>query len=123
MKMTDTNPPQPVDHTWFSQAALDVTAERRRQIEELGWHHDHDDGHDRGELAKAAACYALGEIGVSGSREFVSFWPWANGGPSRDQRSNLVKAGALILAEIERLDRAAGVSVPPVKASDEPNSR
>ena len=36
-----------------------IAAERQRQIEAEGWTPGHDDTHDRGELARAAACYAL----------------------------------------------------------------
>lgn len=92
-----------------TNAERDVLAERARQISVEGWTPEHDDEHDDGSMAKAAACYALGEGGASGSREYVSFWPWGQQWAkfSRDRRRNLVKAGALILAEIERLDRAA----------------
>jgi hypothetical protein len=37
-----------------------------------------------------------------------NFWPWSiDWCKPGDRRQNLVKAGALIIAEIERLDRAA----------------
>ena len=37
----------------------DITAERKRQIEQEGWSANHDDlEHDDGALAKAAICYA-----------------------------------------------------------------
>jgi hypothetical protein len=36
----------------------EIAAERRRQIEVEGWTHAHDDGHDDGSLAAAAACHA-----------------------------------------------------------------
>jgi len=42
-------------------AWYDVQAERQRQVSEEGWTHQHDDGHNAGELAAAAACYAYGE--------------------------------------------------------------
>jgi hypothetical protein len=91
-------------------AARDVLAERKRQIEAECWTPQHDDEHGNGEMAKAAACYALGSQGWP--QRGVNFWPWdASWWKPRDHRSNLVKAGALILAEIERLDRAA--STPP----------
>lgn len=108
-----------------SQAAQDVMAERLRQIEEEGWTHEHDDQHPDGTLAFAAACYA-GHAGAQAAidvgptypnwggfiarvQEWVrQGWPWARGWwKPADKRRNLVKAGALILAEIERLDRAA----------------
>ena len=90
----------------MSQAAQDVLAERKRQITAEGWTPEHDDGHtelDNGrkltELARAAKAYIEGD----------SYnWPWhvSSFKPS-DTRRNLVRAGALILAEIDRLDRAS----------------
>lgn len=90
-------------------AWLSVIEERQRHIHGEGWTHSHDDRHAGGELAKAAACYAC--IGWGGHRESIlvsETWPWAaDWWKPTDRRRNLVKAGALILAEIERLDRAA----------------
>lgn len=93
-----------------SQAAIDVIVERRRQVEAEGWTAQHDDQHDEGELAKAASCYAAAS--VPGCMDLMraralALWPWETWWwkPS-DRRQNLIKAGALILAEIERLDRA-----------------
>lgn len=93
----------------MSAAARDVLTERRRQIEAEGWSPEHDDEHANGGLALAAACYALSSAGIKGDDPAqLRFWPWGNDWwrPS-DRRRDLVKAGALILAEIERLDRAA----------------
>lgn len=99
----------------------DVTAERRRQMEVEGWTPEHDDEHRRGEMASAAAAYAAqaGAMMRLGTSFYDSDpppsieWPWARGwwkpGPPRRM---LVKAGALILAEIERLDRAATEGAP-----------
>jgi hypothetical protein len=91
------------------RALHSVMEERHRQIMVEGWTAQHDDEHGDGSMAVAAACYALGNDGVSGTREFVSFWPWARKWwkPKKDKRRNLVRAAALLLAEIERLDRAA----------------
>ncbi|HHK2867323.1 TPA: hypothetical protein ACQRM7_000703 [Pseudomonas aeruginosa] len=93
------------------QAWLDVQAERRRQITAEGWTPEHDDEHDNGEMARAAACYAL--AGSSAPSDgtaalLVSLaWPWDEQWwkPSTARR-DMVKACALALAEIERLDRA-----------------
>ncbi|MNY70647.1 hypothetical protein D3C86_2088230 [compost metagenome] len=43
---------------------------------------------------------------------YVENWPWSEDWwkPSPEPRRNLVKAGALILADIERLDRAANAA-------------
>lgn len=99
------------------QAWLDVQAERRRQVEAEGWTPEHDDAHSHGQMARAAACYAL--AGSSAPNDgtaalLVSLaWPWDEQWwkPSTARR-DMVKACALALAEIERLDRA-GISQNP----------
>ena len=86
-------------------AARDVLAERRRQIEVEGWTPDLDDEYYRMELAAAASCYASPRY-YMGSQTPTN-WPWkAAWWKPTSHRRDLVKAGALILAEIERLDRA-----------------
>ena len=88
----------------LTQAARDVLAERQRQIEVEGWTPEHDDEHSGGGLAVAAACYATAYEGDP----VPSLWPWEDSWwKPKDRRSNRVRACALILAEIERLDRAA----------------
>lgn len=80
-----------------------IAAERRRQVEAEGWTPEHDV-----ELAEAAVSYALvGSTGVNRRQLAEELWPlepawWKPGDPIR----NLVKAGALIAAKIERLKRA-----------------
>ena len=110
----------------------DIVAERRRQVEAEGWSIENDDEHDDCSLAHAAAAYALGEgLGtkaasyrddVSGGRGETPVWgvrerkvplAWPSSWDARwwkpsNRRRDLVKAGALIVAEIERLDRAEG---------------
>ncbi|OZO23785.1 hypothetical protein CGU43_16470 [Pseudomonas aeruginosa] len=94
------------------QAWLDVQAERRRQVEAEGWTPEHDDQHSHGQMARAAACYALAGSSAPNDETaalLVSLaWPWDEQWwkPSTARR-DLVKACALALAEIERLDRAA----------------
>ncbi|KWI49312.1 hypothetical protein WM06_21510 [Burkholderia cepacia] len=102
-----------------TDAVVDVRAERRRQITEKGWTVEHDDEHVCGEIAALAAYYAM----PAGVRD----WPATDTGYGAtlgqailpdgwsakigdDRRRELVKAGALILAEIERLDRAAALA-------------
>lgn len=94
----------------------DVVAERQRQVSAEGWTAEHDDAHISGELAGAAACYAR----HVNERQWVYpdhekymledaplDWPWDEAWwKPKSPRSDLVRAGALILAEIERLDRA-----------------
>lgn len=96
-------------------AVRDVLAERRRQQEIEGWTSEHDDEHDGGEMAAAGASYALNAADQlhpfsqgDGGNEQPDFWPWdGNWWKPTNPRRDLVKAGALILAEIERLDRTA----------------
>lgn len=95
-----------------------IAAERSRQINEEGWTPEHDDSHQNGEMAKAAACYAVGEdipvfrgtlqgVGFEGDPRIHRLWPWEAEWwkPSADRGRNLVKAGALIAAELDRLLR------------------
>ncbi|ECD3895810.1 ead/Ea22-like family protein [Salmonella enterica subsp. enterica serovar Gloucester] len=93
-------------------AILDVMAERQRQQSVEGWTPEHDDEHCNGELAMAAVCYIndTGAVNRNGGKPWG--WPWdASWWKPDTRRRNLVKAGALILAEIERIDRAAGIKV------------
>ena len=103
-----------------------IAAERQRQIDEEGWTSEHDDSHDKGELADAAAVYArVTQANVLRVIEqpYVHGWPWdiewlkpfgeppasnpyyKHSFPVVDRLRCLVKAGALIAAEIDRLQR------------------
>jgi hypothetical protein len=113
----------------LTQAAQDVLAERQRQIEREGWTPEHDDDdHNLGELADAAACYARqASLQVQGIGKFAKsplpHWPWDNlDWKPKDARRNLVRAGALILAEIERMDRAASADGSGVKGGSDATS-
>lgn len=93
-----------------TRAIIDVTAERFRQIEKEGWTPEHDDAHGNGEMSVAAACYAMMRPSYHSPLNGLArqIWPWSvEWWKPTDRRRNLVKAGALIVAEIERLDRAA----------------
>jgi len=83
-----------------------IAEERKRQVEKEGWTADHDAEHDKGELAVAAACYAVyhTDASVEYPRDVENGWPWAQyyWRPS-DSIRNLAKAGALIAAEIDRI--------------------
>ncbi len=93
-------------------AAADVLAERKRQVIAEGWTPGHDDEYEHGELADAAGCYALSSELFDCAGEPPRPWPWPDEWwKPTNRRRDLVKAGALILAEIERLDRAAGIKV------------
>lgn len=92
----------------------EIAAERLRQVRAEGYTTLHDDEHVDGDLADAAACYALtpeqrNTVPVHGGPPVPRRWPWecAAWKPTPDDRKReLIKAGALILAELERLERA-----------------
>lgn len=103
----------------------EVAKERVRQQTKEGWTHEHDDEHEDGSLAAAAACYAhperifvATEYAGRGYKPYVSYhdaWPdsWDDHWwKPKKRRRNLIRAAALIIAEIERLDRAALVCQP-----------
>ena len=80
-----------------------IAAERERQIKEEGWTPKHDTQHTNGELAKAAVCYALPDR----LPEVIPLvWPWSDElfkATPDDRIRELSKDGALIDAEIDRL--------------------
>ncbi len=106
-----------------SYGVMLIARERMRQIEKEGWTAEHDDKHVNGELAVAAACYAVAGLDGNGEafevhrlytdhREGLAedAWPWDPEWDKREDHSHLrrlVIAGALIAAEIDRLQRAA----------------
>lgn len=100
--------------TYNSDALRDVVQERIRQIDVESWDPSHDDSHDDGSLARAAGCYALADLPVDIAKEAFPYrfpgqpkaWPWhADWWKPKTPRENLIRAGALIIAEIERIDR------------------
>lgn len=112
-----------------SQAALDVLAERERHITGEGFTLEHDDSFTEGELAEAAVAFASHaaarswvfretpevyrnelpfpkgkEVFGHGCVTWPKSWSWDWWKP-KDPRRDLVRAAALLIAEIERLDR------------------
>ncbi|ECF8076625.1 hypothetical protein CWU58_26720 [Salmonella enterica] len=109
-----THPESPLyEQQDIPKAWRDVIAERQRQIN-IGRTPEYDDQYENGSLALAAACYAR-QAGMWGTNWSVYYrdavvpdtWPWAREywKPSSPRR-DLEKAAALILAEMERHDRA-----------------
>ena len=83
-----------------------IWVERQRQIETEGWSAEHDDDVQlNGMLAAAGAAYAMSAIGEPGTAERI--WPWETTWykPKTAMR-DLIRAGALIAAEIDRRLRA-----------------
>ncbi|WP_461246539.1 hypothetical protein [Treponema sp. R6D11] len=90
-----------------------IAQERKRQIEVEGFSAEHDDELINGELSDAAACYALSPeylvMTFDGGGSFLhNVWPfnmeWYKQ-TTGDRKIDLVKAGALIAAELDRLIR------------------
>ena len=97
---------------------IELIAEKARtNREHKGYTAAHDDEHVLGELSQAGAAYAKVASAQCRGAEAVEFdadmmvsegeWPFEpeSWKPSDDPMRNLVHAGALIVAEIERLQR------------------
>ncbi|MCO7217087.1 hypothetical protein NH448_17860 [Halomonas sp. OfavH-34-E] len=88
-----------------------IRGERVRQVSKEGFTPDHDDQYADGELMAASICYLLAAVlqnaGLQAHRQPPTGWPWASEWwrPAGGARRNLVKAGALLLSELERMDR------------------
>ena len=92
-----------------------IAEERAAQVAREGWTQEHDDEHEDSELARAAIVYAKEAVAETQGRTFAPVlgsdgapaeWPWdAEWYKPRDPIRNLVRAGALIAAEIDRLQR------------------
>lgn len=110
-----------------SRGAELIAAERQRQMDAEGWTPEHDAAHTGQQLAWAAVCYAtppdwrrLGywqvNYDVAGRAAYPAEWPWhPDYWKPGDRVRELVKAGALIAAEIDRLSAQL-----PEERSDEP---
>lgn len=106
-----------------------VALERIRQVGEEGFNTTHDDAHDRGEIAQAAACYAMAAgarialeakyrhdpvaLASLAAKPHASTppppaWPWEYGWwKPKDPRRDLERAAALAVAAIAAFDRRA----------------
>lgn len=112
----------------ITQAEQDVISERRRQVTEEHWTPQHDDTHADGSLALAGASYAA-YAGAEALRAYAR--PQANRGSEyqfyarqiwpfdiewlkrKNPRRDLVRAAALLIAEIERMDRESKGALDP----------
>lgn len=93
-----------VQHSRHNGAAM-IVAERMRQVTLEGFTPEHDDQHTEGELALASLSYIWSEW-IPNSQVLKMYWPWdAKWWKPSSRIRNLVKAGALIAAEIDRLLR------------------
>lgn len=113
-----------------------IAAERARQVSSEGWTPEHDDQHDNGELTSAAIAYAFEVLerldrdpstAIDHGSHAFAYWPWELEAfkPDRGPRDgdgpirNLVKAAALLAAEIDRLQRLRTPASPPEPSGEE----
>lgn len=136
--LTLPDPPPGWDRTYATtdlpKGADLIAAERQRQIDAEGWTPEHDASHTGQSLAWAAVAYAAPETvyrktELMGGVSYLDPWPWQNDkrtttGVHADRRRarrpskpttaerlrELIKAGALIAAEIDRLQAVSGGS-------------
>ncbi len=109
-----------------------IAFERQRQIEGEGFDEERDDLiHTPGDLCAAGACYAQHAAGTMNDEHVVHpnrttplFWPWDAGWwKPKEPEADLIRAAALIVAELERIARArhdqrlAGFEVPPYQTN------
>lgn len=94
------------------KSAIELIAEERaRQISVEGWTPEHDAEHTERELVDAAVAYLFADDDDP-IKSHPGVWPFEPEAwkPSDDPIRNLVKAGALIVAEISRIQREGGES-------------
>lgn len=122
-------PPPGWDRTYatvpLASGADLIVAERQRQVDAEGWTPEHDASHTGQSLAWAAVCYAAPETvyrrtALARGATYLDPWPWqpdkrVTTGPNAEHRlkgrkpttaerlRELIKAGALIAAEIDRI--------------------
>lgn len=105
------------------KAIDEVIAERRRQVEEEGWSLVHDTNHDAGELCSAGAAYALNAGCILNPHNGTPIedptqcgWPFdLSWWKPKDPRRDLIRAAALIIAEVDRMDYIASL---PLRKTD-----
>jgi len=93
--------------------AILLVDERKRQIEVEGFNSKNDDNYTAEESPRAAACYCLSPMykilksnnPVDWPTWDLTWWKPAKDNSISERKRELIKAGALILAEMDRLDR------------------
>lgn len=106
-------PRKPIDLDLNGPLLNLIDMERARQKSAEGYTAEHDDAHDNGELLRAAVLYYAaskqepGDVPMTLRADGAPVgWPWeAESWKPKDKPRNLIRAGALCLAEKERLRR------------------
>ena len=118
----------PLTVTSIKKTGIELIAEeRQRQADVEGWNNFHDEDHTAYQLSAAAGCYIASaqnkyfldhthsdgkpvtrfQVRDEGERKWVDGWPWDKEYDKREKhdiKRSLVIAGALIAAEIDRLN-------------------
>lgn len=88
-----------------------IALERARQFVVHGYDGNHDDEHQAQELPRAAMAYLMAGMEPQGRLQGIppwEAWPWSNEQgfvPQKTRVENLAAAGAMIAAEIDRVQR------------------
>ena len=83
-----------------------IKEERERQIKEEGYNITHDSFHNVDEFVKAAVSYSIIDLKDSQENYAYAWWPWnETSWKPKDRLRNLVRAGALIAAAIDKLNK------------------
>ena len=90
----------------MTHGEVSVLMERARQVTNEGYTEQHDDKYERNELLGAAICYLQHDVFSLTQGTVPAAWPWApKTWKPKGYRQNLIRAAALILAELDRIDR------------------
>lgn len=101
---------------YLGESVRAVMHERVEQITKHDYDAEHDDEHEKKQIAGAAAAFLVSYIEDDVATGFGNFWPWCPtegvvGAPGKAEDKTdyelLAVAGALILAEMDRIDRIA----------------
>lgn len=96
-----------------NQKAMKLIAdERRRQVEDERWSTEHDDTYAMGELERAGLCYLFHDtdFALTGTGAAPLNWPWhPTWWKPKGRRTDLVRAGALFMAEADRVARTGAL--------------
>ena len=84
-----------------------IAEERQRQIDVEGYNDEHDKNHDVDTFVKAAISYSIVDLDEEKGGDYVyACWPWDKTyWKPKGRLRNLVRAGALIAAAIDRLQK------------------
>lgn len=102
-----------------------IRAERQRQIEAEGWTPEHDAEHEPGHLLRAGVIYLWHGTDKAAPMDKDGAplgWPWEpQWWKPKDRRRNLIRAGALMLAEKDAIKARHGLRIAQRGGGDEPD--